>query len=135
MFGTINTLLQDVKIDSNAFYGRFGYFIPDIESINSVTMGLALYPTLYLPKEPRYTVGGRVVNTQTVQRTYALSLYSRINGELLQKLPLNTQTPFDYTFGKVCSGNYFVLCKPTQTMLSGKVHVVSVQYEKENIFV
>lgn len=135
LFGTINTLLQDVKIDSNVFYGRFGYFIPNIESINSVTTGLALYPTLYLPKEPRYTVGGRVVNTQTVQRTYALSLYSRINGELLQKLPLNTQTPFDYTFGNVCSGDYFVLCKPTQTTLSGKVHVVSVQYEKENIFV
>lgn len=135
LFSTVDVLLQNVQMSSNLFYGRFGYFTPNIESINSITMGLALYPTLYLPKEPRYTVGGTVINTQTVQRSYTLSLYSRINGELLQKLPLNTKTPFDYTFGNVCSGDYFVLCKPTQTAVSGKVHTVSVHYEKENIFV
>ena len=127
-------ILNSTQWNSQIFYGRFGYLSLIPNDDNWLSVGLVYYPTLYLPPEPRYTVAGTVDNKTHQQRTYSMILFHKTTGEFVQKLPLNQQVPFDYAFSTVASGDYFVLCKPTQTVVGSKAHVVTVQFEKEPIF-
>lgn len=129
-----NLLLSSLLFNTRVFYGRFGYLSLIPNDDNWLSVGLVYYPTLYLPPEPRYTVAGTVDNKTHQQRTYSMILFHKTTGEFVQKLPLNQQVPFDYAFSTVASGDYFVLCKPTQTVVGSKAHVVTVQFEKEPIF-
>lgn len=83
-----------------------------------------------MPREPIYTVAGEVTNTIDKNRTYFVSLYDRATCEVVQTLAGNQQVPFDYSFGGVSGGQYFVLCKPAQAAVGTRVRPVLVDLEK-----
>lgn len=128
-YGTLSSTLGGITLPFGIYHCTYGWLFLQF-STSAYFNGTAYHPGLYLPREPIYTVAGEVTNTIDKNRTYFVSLYDRATCEVVQTLAGNQQVPFDYSFGGVSGGQYFVLCKPAQAAVGTRVRPVLVDLEK-----
>lgn len=129
LYGTFNKALVAASSIFTTYHCAFGSLASNTVNFTSLFQGNTYSSTLDLPFEPNYTVGGRVDNTINSNRSYRTVLYDRNTTELVQKMSSEFKTPFDYSFGGVIFGRYFVLCSPSQAQVGSQVKTVIVDNE------
>jgi hypothetical protein len=131
LYGSFTSQLVFILGSFTTFHCSYGTLFGVFANSTSLFQGNTYSSTLDLPLEPNYTVGGRVDNTISSDRSYRTVLYDRNTTELIQKLPSEFKTPFDYSFGGVIFGRYFVLCAPAQERVGSQVKTVIVDNEDD----
>jgi len=134
IYGELHKSFDQIILNWNVYHCTVAFFNQNLSPIICTSFGSAYEPALELPSEGLYTVSGSVDNTVNAKRSYFMVLYDRETTELVYRLPTNQRVPFDYTFGDIVYGQYFVLCKPAQVIMGSQVRTVMVDYEPESRF-
>lgn len=133
--GHISSTLSSFTTTILVYHCTIAFIELTTTTLTATMIGAAYQAALYMPEEAIYTVSGEVTNRLNTKRSYFLVLYDRSTTQLVQKLPVNQQVPFDYSFGNVVAGHYFVVCKPAQVTVGSQVKTLEVTDENESRFI